>query len=65
MTTNEQREAFEAWITQPPIEASILRYGDDAARMWRGQYKQYSVQLAWDAWRAAIEHAMKTMSNRN
>lgn len=46
------RTQFEAWITAPPIEASVARLGETAAS-WPGQYANYSTQLAWEAWQAA------------
>jgi len=52
------REAFEEWITSPPIEASVDRYPKDApeAIAWPGNYIDYPVQLAWCAWKEA-KHA--------
>jgi len=47
------RAAFEAWITAPPYEKSVSRQPRDAA--WPGQYWDYQVQIAWDAWQAAIK----------
>lgn len=55
MTTDEQREAFEAWAKTK--HASVDRYATDDTDNWPGHYKNYSVELAWLAWQAAIEHA--------
>lgn len=44
MTTREQ---FETWISAPPYEKDISRQSHDSA--WPGQYVDYSVQLAWEA----------------
>jgi len=62
---NELRTAFESCITAPPIEASVDRYPEKIEVPWAGQYKTYTVQLAWDAWWAASEHAKRHMANRN
>lgn len=42
------REAFELWASAPPFEKSIARQGENEA--WPGNYRDYSVQLAWCAW---------------
>jgi hypothetical protein len=41
-------EEFEEWVSDPPIDANISKYGLDSS--WPGQYRKYSVQLAYDAW---------------
>lgn len=43
------RRAFEAWITAPPFEASVERYGPGFA--WPDDYRDIGVSLAWAAWR--------------
>lgn len=58
MTIDEQRAAFEAWITSPPHDQSVERFPESDA--WPNCYKVYQVHLAWDAWQAANEHAQKT-----
>jgi hypothetical protein len=50
-----QREAFEAWAKEK--HASVDRYATDDTDNWPGHYKNYSVEMAWLAWQAAIEHA--------
>jgi hypothetical protein len=60
---DDQREAFETWVASR--HASSLRFAFDDTDNYPGHYKNYSVQLAWEAWQAAIEHAKKTMCNRN
>jgi hypothetical protein len=50
----EQRNLFEQWISQPPYERSISRWEADRKRAWPGQYKNYDVQLAWEAWQRAL-----------
>ena len=50
------RSAFEAWITDPPMEKDVVRNStDDRKSAWPGQYRSYEVQLAWEAWCAALE----------
>lgn len=43
-----ERIRFENWVTAPPIERTVDRFAAGSA--WPGQYRDYSVQLAWDAW---------------
>jgi len=51
MDVEEERRKFEAWITAPPIEREIDRMSDDeSVAAWPGQYRDYCVQLAWEAW---------------
>lgn len=52
------RAEFEKWISGPPIERNLDRWLDhclDPNSAWPGQYKDYSVQLAWEAWQKARE----------
>lgn len=49
-----ERQAFEKWITAPPFERGIERYGEQSA--WPGNYQDYDTQIAWNGWQAAIEH---------
>ena len=53
--TDDQRAALEAWAKSrnAPIEITA------------NVYHNVSVEFAWLAWQAAIEHAKKTMCNRN
>lgn len=54
MTPRQLRDQFEAWISAPPYERSLSRHTNDAARTaWPGQYRNYEVELAWNAWQAA------------
>lgn len=48
---DKQREAFEAWAKAPPREFYLARHPDAAA--WPGNYKDYHVECAWQAWQAA------------
>lgn len=52
------RAAFEAWISGPPYEREVERFGDGSA--WPGNYRELDVDLAWCAWSAA----MATTSDR-
>lgn len=45
------REQFEALISAPPYEHVCDIHGPESA--WPGQYKNPSVQLAWEMWQAA------------
>lgn len=46
------REQFEQWIADPPYEKCIDRFPDDPKNYcWPGNYRDITVQLAWDAWR--------------
>lgn len=47
------RAEFEAWISAPPFEKSVERYGFGYSEAWPGQYVDSSVELAWEAWQAA------------
>lgn len=48
------RSSFEQWISGPPYERSASRYPEnEQVSAWPGQYKDYAVQLAWEAWRQA------------
>ena len=50
------RSSFEKWITAPPFEKDVSRFGLDQERYaWPGQYRSYEVQLAWEAWCASLE----------
>lgn len=56
--TGSVRSAFEAWITAAPIEKDVTRNSTDETKSaWPGQYRSYEVQLAWEAWCAALESA--------
>ena len=46
------RAAFEAWISAPPYEREVERFGDSSA--WPGNYRELDVDLAWCAWSAAM-----------
>lgn len=46
------RKAFEEWISGPPCEREVERFGDGSA--WPGSYREIDVDLAWLAWIAAV-----------
>ena len=47
------REQFEQWICTGPYNRNIARWPNNANanvwNAWPGQYKEYEVQLAWEA----------------
>ena len=51
------RAAFEAWISSPPYEREVQRFGENSA--WPGNYRELDVDLAWCAWSAAIATTRK------
>lgn len=42
------RQEFEQWITGLPYELTTKRF--TAKKAWPGQYQDYKVQIAWNAW---------------
>lgn len=56
---DEQRKAFEAWISAPPLEKDVRRYPQEPERFaWPGVYRVYEVQVAWEAWQEATRLAV-------
>ena len=55
---DENRQAFEAWISASPYERSTKRLHDDSS--WPNQYADYHVQLAWEAWQKSREQAAQS-----
>lgn len=53
--TDQDRHAFEAWVSDAPYEKSTARY-NNPLDPWPGQYKRVDVELAWQAWLAALAH---------
>lgn len=53
--TVRHRAAFEAWISAPPFEREVERFGENSA--WPGNYRELDVDLAWCAWSAAMATA--------
>lgn len=57
------RAQFESWITAPPFERNVDRWpNDESKHAWPGQYKDISVQLAWEAWKDAFLSGLKKAS---
>lgn len=51
---DEERHAFEKWISKPPFEHDIARWPKDERRYsWPGLYRDLRVQLAWESWKKA------------
>jgi hypothetical protein len=55
MTNSRQR--FEAWAKDRPREFDLDIQTDMGA--WPGQYDDYNVQCAWEAWQAAEAEAAR------
>jgi len=52
---DEMRKAFEAAISEPPYEHSTERCDEDSrTSSWPGQYRDYTVQLAWEMFKAGV-----------
>ena len=50
-----ERARFEAWVSAAPYELFVERFPDDATQTaWPGQYCSGTLQLAWEAWQAAL-----------
>jgi len=48
---SQERKAFEAWITAPPFERSVDRWG------WgNSEYKEHEVNIAWCAFLEGAKH---------
>lgn len=52
-----EREQFEAVFSANPYEFSMSRWPDHHRYSWPGQYREYHVQAAWEAWQAARAQA--------
>jgi len=52
-----ERDQFEAWISSPPFERTTQRFASN--HIWRGDYVDTSVSIAWHAWKAASEENAK------
>lgn len=49
--SEQDRQAFERWIRQPPFELEPRRFPDNPERFaWPGTYRDIGVDLAWNAW---------------
>ncbi len=56
------RKKFELWISSPPLEKSIAR-NEKENSAWPGQYKNYEVQLAWEAFLLGVNFRKKEAAN--
>ena len=55
-----QRDEFEKWASEPPMEWNTERFPDDYERQnWPGQYAEYAAQCSWEAWQEATKRAIK------
>jgi hypothetical protein len=54
---DDNRAAFEAWAIEHN-QTIVKNHGNT-------MYRSSQTHVAWLAWQAAIEHAMKTMCNRS
>jgi hypothetical protein len=50
------RKRFEAWAKDAPREWEVDIHNGEGA--WPGQYTEYHVQCAWEAWQAAETQAV-------
>jgi hypothetical protein len=46
---DDGRDQFENWISAEPYAMNVERYPDDDTA-WPRQYKNYLVQVSWEAW---------------
>lgn len=52
----QQRAAFEAWISASPFERSIAKFPTNPKYYpGPGTYHDLAVELAWEAWQAALQ----------
>jgi len=63
---SDLRRRFEAWITSAPFEKNIERFPNDPTRFsWPGNYREISVELAWQAWQEAARQAAGTTDRKS
>jgi hypothetical protein len=54
MKKESNRKAFEEWASAPPFEMDVDRnHHNPALSAWPAQYRDYKVQMAWEAWQAS------------
>jgi len=53
---DEMRKAFETVINEPPYERITARFDENDYNdySWPGQYRDYTVQLAWEMFKAGV-----------
>lgn len=49
-----ERKMFEEWASAPPYECELARWPNSERTAWPGQYREERMQLAWEAWCAAL-----------
>ena len=54
---SDSRERFEAWAKDAPREWAVDIHNGEG--FWPGQYTEYYVQCAWEAWQAAEAQAVR------
>lgn len=50
---SDSRAEFEKWISEPPYEREPRRFPSFHPE-WPGSYESIDIDLAWQAWKAAI-----------
>jgi len=54
------RMEFERFISSPPFERLIVRHPDDTKLYsWPGTYKDYIVELAWEAYQSGLNAGLR------
>lgn len=54
------RAWFETWIASPPFERDVDRWPQgDGRTAWPGQYKDLTVEVAWEAWKASQKWSLE------
>lgn len=51
MSEEENRRAFESWMSAPPYEMDVSRFSpNESTSAWSGLYRDDAVEIAWKAW---------------
>lgn len=65
VSTETEREEFEAWISSPPYEKSISKFPDGRELdAWPKVYRDLCVQLAWESWVIARKPCQQCEQNK-
>jgi hypothetical protein len=64
MNDEKQRAAFEEWMKHKWPGCSLCRQNRSDEECPE-PYVDFEATVAWEAWQVALEHAKKTMCNRN
>ncbi|MDE3023749.1 MAG: hypothetical protein KGI54_18185 [Pseudomonadota bacterium] len=62
---NFLREAFEREFSQSPFDLPMARWPNDDKVSWPGTYQNYPTQLAWDAYQAGVQVAIRHLTEQN